>query len=196
MKFGTSIVLLGCLAASACDDGVFSTTASCRDYCNKLEVCDDATDLSGCQQLCDEQRVRSESYLSIRAKCTDKLSCNVWQGEVGLMGEDICASGQRCELNQCVNDGLYDLPKSNDQSSYCSRVVSKLNACDRTLEVTTLEMHCLDLVGTLSRAYLDEMLTCIESDCAQVVTCLKRTADRYDTDLTMYPGSLAAAAAP
>jgi hypothetical protein len=40
------------------------------------------------------------------------------------------------------------------------------------------------------------MSDCIEGECAQVVTCLKRAADRYDTDLTMYPGSLAAAATP
>lgn len=193
MKYGIAIVLLGCLAASACDDGALDTSVSCRDYCSKLEVCDDTTDLAGCQQLCSEQRVRSESYLSIRATCTDKLSCNVWQGEVGLMGEDICASGQRCKLNQCVNDGLYDLPKSGDQSSYCSRASSKLNACDRTLEVSALEMHCLDLVNTLSKQYLDDMSTCIEADCAQVVSCLKRAANRFDTELTMYPGSLAAA---
>ncbi|MET0285619.1 MAG: hypothetical protein ABW352_14155 [Polyangiales bacterium] len=196
MKSGIAIVLLGGLLASACDDGTLSSSASCRDYCTKLEVCDDTTDQAGCEAMCNAQRVRSESYLKIRAQCTDKLSCNVWQGEIGLMGEDICASGERCELNQCVDDGLYDLPKSTDQASYCSRVSSKLNACDRTLEVNTLTMHCSDLVGTLSTQYLDEMSGCIEADCAQVISCLKRAAGRYDTDLTMYPGSLAAASSP
>jgi hypothetical protein len=196
MKSRTAIVLLGCLAASACDDGALTSSASCRAYCAKLELCDDTTDQAGCEKMCSEQRVRSDSYLSIRAKCSDKLSCNVFQGEVGLMGEDICASGDRCELNQCVNDGLYDLPKSAGETSYCSTVSSKLNACDRTLDVNTLTMHCSDLVATLSKDYLDEMSDCIEGECAQVVTCLKRAADRYDTDLTMYPGSLAAAATP
>jgi hypothetical protein len=196
MKSGIAIVLLGGLLASACDDGSSSSSASCREYCNKLEVCDDTTDLAGCEVMCNAQRVRSEAYLSIRATCTGELSCNVWQGEIGLMGEDICASGERCELNQCVNDGLYELPKSTDQESYCSRVANKLNACDRTLLVPDLTMHCSDLVGTLSPQYLEEMSNCIEADCAQVVSCLKRAADRFDTDLTMYPGSLAAAATP
>jgi hypothetical protein len=192
MKSGIAIFLLGVLLASACDDGAVPSSASCREYCKKLEVCDDTTDLAGCEALCGAQRVRSSSYLTIRAKCTGKLSCNVWQGEVGLMGEDICASGERCELSQCIDDGLYDLPKSTGQESYCARVSSKLNACDRTLEVEQLTMHCLDLVGTLSEEYLDEMSSCIEADCSQVVSCLKRAASRYDTDLTMYPGSLAA----
>lgn len=193
MKTGFAIVLLGGLLATACDDGSLSSSASCRDYCNKLEVCDDTTDLAGCESMCNAQRVRSDAYLAIRAQCTGKLSCNVFQGEVGLMGEDICASGGRCELNQCIDDGLYDLPKSTDQESYCSTASSKLNACDRTLDVSTISMHCLDLVGTLSKQYLDDMSTCIQGECAQVVSCLKRAADRFDTDLSMYPGSLAAA---
>ncbi len=196
MKSGIAIVLLGGLLASACDDGTVSSSASCREYCAKLELCDDTTDQSGCEQICNAQKVRSEQYLSIRAKCTDKLSCNVWQGEVGLMGEDICASGAKCQLNQCIDNGLYDVPTSSEQTSYCSTVSSKLNACDRTLDVMTLSMHCLDIVATLSQAYLAEMSSCIESECTLVLSCLKRAADRFDTDLTMYPGSLAAAATP
>jgi hypothetical protein len=193
MKCRSAIALLaglGCLVTSACDDGVVTAGRSCSEYCSKLEVCDDSTDSSGCLAICDEQRVRSDTYLSMRATCTDKLSCNVWQGEVGLMGEDICASGERCELNECIERELFARPSTTEQSSYCTRVVNKLNACDRSLQVSTLETHCLDLVPTLSTAYLNEMSGCIEADCAQVVTCLTRAADRYDTALSLYPGSL------
>jgi hypothetical protein len=172
---------------ASCDDGIDGATASCRVYCDKLEMCDDGTDLDGCEKICTAQLVRSQAYLESRAQCASKLSCNVFAGEVSTMGEDRCASGERCELNDCTGDELARAKPTNDQQSYCSRAVTKLNACDRSLEPAVLSTHCLDVVPTLSDGYLQEVQVCIESDCAQVLGCLKRAADRFNTDLSLYP---------
>jgi hypothetical protein len=193
MKSGSLMRVLlsswACWGLLGCDDGVAGSSASCRAYCDKLELCDDATDVLGCEQKCSEQRVRSEAYLSARATCADKLSCNVFGGELSGMGEDRCASGESCKLNDCTENELALRKLTPDQMAYCTRVVTKLNACDRTLETTLLQTHCLDLAPTLSDAYLGEVSTCIEGDCAQVVSCLQRTADRYNTNLSLYPDS-------
>jgi len=172
---------------ASCDDGVEGATDSCRAYCAKLELCDDGTDLDGCEKGCTAQLVRSEAYLMARAACADRLSCNVFAGEVSTMGEDRCASGERCELNDCTGDELASAKPTNDQQSYCTKAVTKLNACDHSLEPAVLSAHCLDIVPTLSAAYLQEIEACIESDCDQVVPCLKRAADRFNTDLSLYP---------
>lgn len=181
-------VLLFCVGSASCDNGVVGSSASCRAYCSKLETCDDSTDVLGCEQKCSEQRVRSDTYLAARAQCADKLSCNIFAGEVSGMGEDKCASGQACKLNDCTDNELAMLTLSLDQMAYCTRVVTKLNACDRTLDTSTLQSHCLDLAPTLSSAYLQAESLCIEGDCAQVVSCLQRTAERFETDLSVYPG--------
>jgi len=172
---------------SSCDDGVEGAGGSCRTYCAKLELCDDGTDLDGCEKICTEQLVRSVAYLSARAACADKLSCNVFAGEVSTMGDDRCASGERCELNDCTGDELARAKPTSDQQAYCTRAVTKLNACDHSLEPAVLLVHCLDVVPTLSDAYLQELQVCIEADCDQVVACLKRAADRFNTDLSLYP---------
>jgi len=189
LAWGSSVLLLG-LALLGCDDGIDGRTGSCRTFCAKLELCDEATDLSGCEQRCGEQLVRSEAYLAARSACAEKLSCNVFAGEISTMGEDHCASGDRCELNDCTGDELARQKPTTDEQSYCTRVVTKLNACDRTLLVASLETHCLDLVPTLSDGYQDEVLGCIEADCDQVVSCLKRAADKFNTDLSLYPDPL------
>ncbi|MDB4976352.1 MAG: hypothetical protein JWN48_4693 [Myxococcaceae bacterium] len=186
MKSGSLMgVALSILALAACDDGVAGNSESCRAFCDKLELCDDATDVLGCEQKCTEQRVRSEGYLAVRAQCANKLSCNNFAGEVSVMGEDSCASGELCKLDDCTNNELAEQKLTADQMSYCSRVVTKLNACDHTLDPATLQAHCLDLAPTLSPAYLADVSACIEGDCSQVSDCLRRTADRYDTNLTL-----------
>ncbi|MDB4986832.1 MAG: hypothetical protein JWN04_2010, partial [Myxococcaceae bacterium] len=158
MKLVLSIgVALFSLAVAACDDGVEGGSASCHAYCNKLETCDDATDVLGCEQLCTEQRVRSDVYLAARAQCADKLSCNIFAGEVSVMGEDTCASGNRCKLDACTTNELAAQKLTADQMSYCSRVVTKLNACDHTLDPGSLQTNCLDLAPTLSSAYLTDV---------------------------------------
>ncbi|MDB4985731.1 MAG: hypothetical protein JWN04_909, partial [Myxococcaceae bacterium] len=60
---------------------------------------------------------------------------------------------------------------------------------DHTLDPGSLQTNCLDLAPTLSSAYLTDVSTCIEGDCSQVVPCLKRTEDRYQTDLSLDPTS-------
>jgi hypothetical protein len=189
LAWKSSVLLLG-LVLPGCDDGIDGRTESCRAYCVKLEQCDDATDVAGCEQGCAAQLVRSEAYIAARATCADKLSCNLFAGEVSTMGDDHCASGDRCELNDCTGDELARQKPTSGEQSYCTRVVTKLNACDRTLLVASLETHCLDLVPTLSDGYQQEVLGCIEADCDQVVSCLRRAADRYDTDLSLYPDPL------
>jgi hypothetical protein len=189
MKSGLVMsVVVFSVSLSGCDDGVAGSSASCHAYCNKLELCDDSTDVLGCEQKCTQQRVRSDGYLAARASCADKLSCNIFDGEVSGMGEDKCASGQLCKLNDCTANELAMQKLTVDQMAYCTRVVTKLNACDRTLDTDTLQTHCLDLAPTLSAAYLEADSTCIEGDCAQVASCLQRAGDRFETDLSLYPG--------
>lgn len=186
LSWRSSVALL-CLGLSGCDDGVDELGGSCLQYCEKLELCDDQTDQGGCEQKCAEQLVRSPAYLASRAQCAEKLSCNIFSGEVSTMGEDRCASGERCELNDCTGDELARQMPTSEQESYCTRAVTKLNACDQTLSPAALRTHCLDVVPTLSPAYLQAVQGCVEADCEQVVSCLQRAADQFNTDLSLYP---------
>lgn len=186
-RIAASVLGLG-LFLSACDDGLSEARSeACRSYCEKLEVCDDRTDVSGCVQHCANQLVRSDAFLAARATCAERGSCNSFQGEVGAMGEDSCRTGSRCALNDCTGDELAMQRPSNAQVTYCASVVNKLNACDRTLEPPTLEAHCLELVPTLSEGFLAAVQACIESDCSQVQPCLARASDQYNTELSLYP---------
>jgi len=182
------------LALASCDDGApVGRSASCRMLCQKLETCDDATDLEGCERSCSEQRVRSQEYLTARALCAEQSSCNLWVTELGAMGEDACDE-DGCFLNDCTDDTLSAQSLSGPEHAYCARVVSKLSACDMQVDAEALDAHCVRLFPALSREYLTEMQACIESDCSAVVACLADAGDRYNTDLTLYPIALRAPA--
>jgi len=182
-------MLSGSLALVGCDDGAPGPRSrECRAFCAKLEICDDGTDRAGCEIACDAQVVRSELYLAARRRCAEQSSCNIWVGEVGPMGEDLCADGASCQLNDCTDDELARRERTREERSYCARVVSKLSACDTAaLEPATLETHCMSIVSSLSSRYLDEMQDCSEEDCGQVASCLRELTDRYNTTLSLYP---------
>ena len=181
-----SALLIG--SFEGCDDGALGDRAeSCSAYCQKLEVCDDRTDVSGCEQHCEQQLVRSDEYLRARARCAEARSCNTFAREIGSMGEDLCGVGDECTLNDCTSDDLARRPPSASESSYCASMTSKLKACDGTIEAPVLERHCLELVPTLSADYLELVQSCIQGDCTQVKQCLRSAADRFNTELTPGP---------
>jgi len=180
-------VLLLVLGAAGCDDGVAGTRdQSCRVYCEKLESCDNHTDVEGCVRGCELEKTRSDAYLEARTTCVEKDSCNVWMGEVGVMGEDVCR-GDKCLLNDCTSDLLAEQKPSSAELAYCERVVSKLNACDHTLTLASLETNCLQLVPALSDSYLERVQVCIEVDCSEVRPCLEQARDLFNTEISMYP---------
>lgn len=186
-EFGTYLLAIALLLAGCDDDTVTSRELVCQSFCNKLESCDDHTDVEGCVRACDEEKTRSDAFLVARSSCVEEASCNVWRGEVGAMGEDICSDGEGCKLNDCTSDALASQMPSSDEATYCGRVVSKLNACDHGLVPSELETNCLQLVPSLSTAYLREVQRCIEVDCEQVRACLDRVGDLFNTDISMYP---------
>ena len=180
-------VLLLVMGVAGCDDGAVGTREqACRTFCEKLESCDDRTDLDGCIRGCGLEKTRSDAYLAARTICVRESSCNVWTGEVGAMGEDVCL-GDDCNLNDCTSDTLASQTPSGDEIAYCGRVVSKLNACDHALTPAALESNCLQLVPSLSRSYLEQVQNCIEVDCGQVRPCLDRVGDLFNTNISMYP---------
>jgi hypothetical protein len=171
-----------------CDDGALGERSeSCSVYCEKLEVCDDGTDVAGCEQHCMQQVVRSDAYLRARARCAEARSCNTFAREIGSMGEDLCGTGDECTLNDCTSDDLARRPPSAIESSYCASITSKLKACDGTIESAVLERHCIELVPTLADDYLELAQSCIQGDCTQVKQCLRSAADRFNTELTPGP---------
>lgn len=181
--------LLAALALSlvACGgDGIAQvSTESCRDYCEKLEICDNRTDLDGCARMCSEQRVRSDIYLGARATCIVQGSCNQWLDKIGTMGEEKCDADD-CYLNDCTDDALSG-QKADAARVYCTRNISKLRACDMTIDVAALDARCLRLYPTLSDVYLSEIQACVETECSNVRPCLDDLEDRRNTELTIYP---------
>lgn len=184
-----SLLLAFCVAATAgCDDGSLGArSGSCRDYCAKLELCDDRTDQAGCEARCEQQRVRSEEYIEVRATCVQSRSCNTFSGELGGMGEDLCRGDPSCVVNDCTNDEIALRARTTAEESYCSTLASKLNACDRSVEPAVLAGRCLEIMPTLSSEYLELVEGCVQGDCSQVQTCLRSVADRYNTDVTPAP---------
>jgi hypothetical protein len=174
--------------SEGCDDGAIGgRSGSCSAFCDKLEICDERTDVSGCEQHCSEQLVRSDEYLEARSRCAEARSCNTFASEVGAMGEDLCGRGEECSLNDCTSDALARRPATPVEMSYCASITSKLKACDATIEPAVLEGHCLELVPTLSDGYLELVQSCIQGDCSQVRACLRSAADRFNTDVTPAP---------
>lgn len=186
------VLRAGCLLAlalPACDDkSVTPRDEACMRYCEKLDLCDDRTDRAGCVQRCGEDRVRSDAYFRARANCVETRSCNLWQGEVDVMGRDTCElPAPMCKLDDCVSDTLAAADPTPDEKTYCGQVTSKLGACDNRLVPADVEARCLALAPTLSRDYLEAMLDCIALPCEQVTSCLERVLDRFNTDLTFTP---------
>jgi hypothetical protein len=182
----TLCIALG--ASEGCDDGELGQrVASCDVFCQKLEVCDDRTDVAGCRQHCSEQLVRSDEYLAARARCAEARSCNTFEREVGVMGEDLCRSADECSLNDCTSDELSRRTRTAVETSYCSTITNKLKACDGAIESAVLEGHCLELIPTLSQEYLEVVQGCIQGDCTQVRQCLRSAADRFNTVVTPAP---------
>ena len=185
-RYGRSMMLIW-LMSGACDDGqATSRKSECQEFCEKLELCDDRTDLSGCERRCMEENTRSDAYMAARTQCANERSCNIWVSEVGVMGEDTC-SDDSCQLNDCTDDALASRELTKGERMYCERLVSKLNACDHSMTTAALEDRCHELVPALSTKYLDQIQGCIEVDCSEVKSCLELARDRFNTEISVYP---------
>jgi len=183
-----ALVVLAISNVTGCDDGALgSRSSSCRDFCAKLEQCDDRTDVAGCEAQCNQQPVRSDEYLAARAGCAEARSCNTFAAEIGNMGEDLCGGDDNCILNDCTSDTLASRARTSLEQTYCESIANKLNACDSSVTQAQLTGRCLELVPTLSSEYLDLVQGCIQGDCSQVRECLRSVADRYNTDVTPAP---------
>jgi hypothetical protein len=173
------------VALIACDEGEVPVShKSCKQLCAKLELCNDATDVPGCEQRCRGEVVRSDAYFKARAQCVDRLSCNHLVTELGTSGEDICKGD--CQVQDCVDDSLASDRGSQDMEDLCLRSSNKLAACDKTLKSADLAASCMDLAPGMSEDYLDESSACVDEACERIDICLTETADRYDTSLRLF----------
>jgi hypothetical protein len=174
-----------CFALAACDEGEVSVSQkSCEQLCAKLELCNDATDVPGCEQRCKAEVVRSDAYFSARARCVDQLSCNHLVTELGTSGENVCKTD--CQVLDCVDDALAAQKHSQDTEDLCFRSSNKLVACDPMLESADLAAGCMELAPGLSGDYLEESGDCVDLACERISACLNETADRYDTELRVF----------
>ena len=156
-------------------------------YCDKLDVCDDETDRSGCVQKCTDDAIRADAYFEARASCVEERSCNLWWREVTTMGVDDCdETKDTCSLDDCTKDTLAARPASDEERAYCGQVVSKLNAARRS-RTADVERRCLSLAPTLSSGYLAAWQQCVALPCEQLPTCIEAVLDRFNTDLTFMP---------
>jgi hypothetical protein len=174
-----------CVALAGCDEGEVSVRdASCSTLCAKLELCNDATDVPGCEQRCKAEIVRSDAYFEARSRCVDRLSCNHLARELGPSGEDLCKAD--CQVVDCVDDALAAEGHSQDMEDMCFRSSNKLVACDSTLKSADIAAACMELAPALSGDYLEESGACVDLACERISPCLGETADRYDTELLLF----------
>ena len=175
----------------ACDDGEVKPSErerSCKAICDKLELCNDATDVLGCTEHCEAQEFRSDAYFRARASCVSELACNHLLSEIGTQGEDLCA--EDCMVADCVDDALAGEEHTSEQTALCTRTSSKLAACDRELDDLTVTDECMRVVSSMSDDYMDESSACVDLPCARIQGCLDDAADRYDTTLRIYGGKV------
>jgi hypothetical protein len=175
----------------ACDDGETKPSErqrSCKLLCDKLELCNDATDVPGCTKHCEQEEFRSDAYFKARASCVSDLACNHLVPELGSQGEDLCTTD--CVVSDCVDDALSAEEHTSEQTELCTRTSSKLSACDRMLDDLTVSDQCMHVVSGMSDDYLDESSACMDLPCERIQACLDDAADRYDTTLRIYSGQL------
>lgn len=177
--------------ASACDKGGDGSSRgkSCRTYCDRLELCDDETDVTGCEARCESEVFYSQAFLDARADCLagkrEGLSCNRIVDEVGSQGEQTC-EGADCELQDCVNDLLAKVEPDEQLESFCEDMSNKLSACEDGLDEQSVRQGCSEVLLTLSTEYLDASDECVQMKCGEIGECLLQTADRYDTEISVY----------
>jgi hypothetical protein len=179
-----------CFVLAACDEGETASASqeSCKQLCAKLEVCNDATDVPGCEQHCTAEVVRSDAYFHARARCVDRLSCNHLVTELGTSGESTCTSD--CQVEDCVDDALASEGNSQEMEELCLRTSTKLAACDHGADASAIAASCMDLAPAMSADYREESGACIDLACERIDSCLAETADRYNTDLRIDSATL------
>jgi hypothetical protein len=174
----------------ACDksDDTSAQSKECERFCAQLERCDDGTDLLDCRKHCEADEVRSETFFHVRADCAQMLSCNLWVDEVDSQGDSVC-SGE-CDLGQCVDRKLLDEKLSDEQQHSCTLLGSMVDACDPSYDATQVARDCEQISPLLSEKYREDSEDCVISGCGEIERCLDDLAERYETDLKVFSGSI------
>lgn len=175
--------------AAGCDKTADGRVSECAAFCEKAEICDDRTDLSGCRDACVAQTFRSEGYLATRAQCAADLSCNHWIGEITSNGADDCRG--ECALAACVEKRIKAEMLPDPLEKICQRTSNKLATCDSSLDVQLVLRECRAVAPSVSPEYLTASDDCIALPCTQISACLGDLADRYDADVKIYSGGFA-----
>lgn len=176
----TGVVLFAlALSASGCDDGKAATVREkkCGEICTRYEMCDDATDQTGCEENCNAEAFRSDTYFEVKAQCVTDLSCN-------RLGD----RDDSAELADCVGDALRDKQPDDEAITLCKRLANRLPDCEADLDSDQVQSDCEGVAITLSDEYLDGTSACSDDNaCKDVAGCLDELADTYDTDIKVYP---------
>ena len=172
---------LGTIGCDRSDDSG-GIRKSCKSFCDRLESCDDRTDLAECVAECRERDFLSSAYVGARARCALELSCNLWQDEVDNQGADVCDGGD-CDLNECVVAAFRDVPRSAALQDECSAVANKLVACEEPGSARVYRDHCEQVAPFLSEGYLQASYSCVDAQCFDIAGCLNELADSYDADI-------------
>ena len=179
------------LLVAGCDrsDETGDQTHQCARFCNRLETCDDGTDVLDCRKHCESDEVRSQVYFLARADCAEDLSCNLWVSEVDSQGDGVCA-GEDCDLNECLDRALLKEKLSDKAQHSCAVIASMLRACDPGLVTAAVADECEQMTPMLSENYLKDSEACVLSECAKIESCLSNLADRQSTDLKVFSGTI------
>jgi hypothetical protein len=181
-SLGVSSVL-----GTACQNDESTRSSACKLFCQRLETCDDSTDLSGCTIACKEQTYRSDVYFEMRAECAS-LSCNHWASQVTSDGEDDCSG--TCALPDCIDDKLDSVELSRTEQQLCDAVKNKLLGCDTSLDPDAVADQCRNVVLSSSGDFATKSRDCVDKPCVEIDRCLDKLSDQYNTDLRIFSGPL------
>lgn len=178
------------LGAAGCDrsDDETGRTRYCSTFCEELEGCDDGTDLLDCKKHCEADEVHSDAYFQARSSCAASSACNLWSMEVDSQGDDVCTGD--CFLTSCTDRKLDDVKLSASDERACTAMANALSNCDGTLDRSAISSECERITPALSASYRDESQLCAESTCAEIQSCLDDLAEKYDTELKVFPGTV------
>jgi hypothetical protein len=159
-----------------CDDGDVSIRVQkCQTICERYEMCDDATDVPGCEERCSAEDFRSDTYFEVKAGCVETLSCN-----------RLADGDASSELEDCLRRALRDERPSSRVEDLCRGLANKMSDCDDSQEQESLRASCERVAVTLSEAYLDGSEDCALERCSNVELCYQDLADAYDTNVRVF----------
>ncbi len=165
------------LAAYSCGDGSAPTfrEKKCDEICARYEMCDDVTDVPGCQQSCGADEFRSDRFFEIKATCITDLSCNRLSEQDGSV-----------PLNDCIGDALPREKLGDRALTLCQALANKVADCWVAADPVGVRTQCERVAITLSEPYLKGSEECATQRCADLGACYADLADSYDTSVAIY----------